>query len=146
MKIRPIASQDKAERLRMRSRLWPESPDDHVSDVDRFFSTSDHSSTVLVAERPNGSLCGFLEVGTRSYAEGWSSSPVGFIEGWWVDSDARRQSIGSKLVAAAESWARSHGPTEMASDAELTNEQSHSAHKSLGYEEVERLVCFRKSL
>jgi aminoglycoside 6'-N-acetyltransferase I len=50
------------------------------------------------------------------------------------------------LVAAAEEWARSKGCVEMASDAESDNELSHTAHGRLGYEEVERLVHFRKAL
>jgi hypothetical protein len=34
----------------------------------------------------------------------------------------------------------------MASDAELNNDVSLAAHLSLGFEAVERQVCFRKSL
>jgi aminoglycoside 6'-N-acetyltransferase I len=35
---------------------------------------------------------------------------------------------------------------EMASDAELSNLLGQEVHRHLGYEEVERLVCFRKAL
>lgn len=38
------------------------------------------------------------------------------------------------------------GYREIASDAELENTASRSAHRALGYEEIERVVCFRKSL
>ena len=62
------------------------------------------------------------------------------------DPDLRRSGVGAVLVAAAETWARSLGLTEMASDAELTNEQGQAAHRTLGYQEVERTVCFRKQL
>jgi len=71
---------------------------------------------------------------------------VGYLEGWYVSPEHRRAGIGRKLVQAAEDWARSKGCTEMASDAELHNTQSQQAHRRLGYEEVERIVCFRKSL
>jgi aminoglycoside 6'-N-acetyltransferase I len=50
------------------------------------------------------------------------------------------------LVAAAEEWARSKGCVEMASDTEIDNQVSHTAHGRLGYEEVERLIHFRKPL
>lgn len=130
----------------MRDCLWPGSPEDHAKEIDAFLAAPSHECAVLVAERDDGGLAGFLEAGTRPYAEGCSSSPVGFIEGWWVDPDARRKGLGAQLVAAAEMWARSLGLTEMASDAELSNEDSHAAHQALGYAEVERRVCFRKEL
>jgi aminoglycoside 6'-N-acetyltransferase I len=71
---------------------------------------------------------------------------VGYIEGWWVDPDLRRRGVGASLIAAAEDWARSLGVTEMASDSELGNEEGQAAHHALGYQEVERTVCFRKQL
>jgi aminoglycoside 6'-N-acetyltransferase I len=58
----------------------------------------------------------------------------------------RRTGIGAQLVRTAEEWARAQGCTEMASDTWLDNTLSQQAHAALGYEEVERLVHFRKSL
>jgi aminoglycoside 6'-N-acetyltransferase I len=101
---------------------------------------------VFVVERSDGKLGGFLEAGTRKYAEGCKSSPVGFIEGWYVDADLRRRGIGKVLVQAAEEWAHSQGLTEIASDTWLDNEVSIQAHLKLGYEEAERLVHFAKKL
>jgi len=49
-------------------------------------------------------------------------------------------------VKVAEQWASNLGLTEMASDTGLANELSRNAHQALGYSEVDRLVCFRKSL
>ena len=91
-------------------------------------------------------MCGLVEVGSRPYAEDCETSPVGYIEGWWVDDDMRRHGVGRALLATAEDWARGMGYTEMASDALLDNLTSHAAHRACGYEEVERLVCFRKPL
>ncbi len=145
-KIRPVDLEDKTEWLRMRASLWPASRDDHEPEIERLLSRATRTSIVLVAEREDGRLGGFLEAATRPYAEGCSSSPVGYIEGWWVDEDLRRTGVGPLLVGAAEAWARSQGLTEMASDSELTNEQGQAAHRTLGYQEVERIVCFRKQL
>ena len=50
------------------------------------------------------------------------------------------------LVEAAESWAKSRGCRQMASDAELWNGVSHRAHGAIGYEEAGRLVLFKKDL
>jgi aminoglycoside 6'-N-acetyltransferase I len=101
---------------------------------------------VFVAERPGGGLCGFLEAALRSRADGCDSTPVGYIEGWYVDPDLRRHGVGRALLEAAEAWARSRGCRQIASDAELWNTVSHQAHGSLGYEETARLVHFKKDL
>jgi aminoglycoside 6'-N-acetyltransferase I len=146
MEIRPVAKNDKPEWTRMRTALWPESPDDHAAEIDEFFDQSNESVATIVAELKNGLLCGFLEVGTRRYAEGCLSSPVGYIEGWWVDSEHREKGVGGALVDAAEEWARALGLGEMASDADIGNELSHNAHGALGYREAQRIVCFRKTL
>ena len=41
---------------------------------------------------------------------------------------------------------RAAGHHEIASDAEIENADGIAAHVALGYEEVERVVCFRRSL
>src|SRR6185312_14887505 len=74
------------------------------------------------------------------------TGPVGYIEAWYVDSDARRAGFGRALLRAAEGWAREQGYREMASDALLDNDVSHAAHRHSGYEEVGRVVQFRKLL
>jgi aminoglycoside 6'-N-acetyltransferase I len=71
---------------------------------------------------------------------------VPFIEGWFVEPAWQRRGIGRALVAAAETRAREMGYTEIASDAELDNAGGIAAHRALGYDEVERIVCFRRSL
>jgi len=63
-----------------------------------------------------------------------------------VDPDLRGKGIGRRLVEAGEQWTRGRGLTEIASDAELENEQSISAHKALGFKETFRLVHFLKRL
>ena len=111
-----------------------------------FFANPDPSLATFVAVRPDGSLGGFLEAGIRPYADGCDTSPVGYIEGWYVDPDLRRTGVGGVLVHAAEGWASSLGLTEMASDAEVENGVSLEAHAALGYEEVGRVIQFRKGL
>lgn len=143
--IRRVSSKDRLEWLRMRIALWSDdTPDDHRSEMDEIFA--DPMRPVFVVVRPNGRLGGFLEAGTRDYAEGCKTSPVGYIEGWYVDADLRGQGVGKALVEIAEQWARSQGLTEMASDTWLDNEDSIQAHLKLGYEEVERTVNFAKKL
>lgn len=145
MRVRQLTRSDWNEWRRMRVALWPdEASATSDAEMETVYTQSD--ARVFVGVRPDGSLCGFVEAGTRKYAEGCETSPVGFIEGWYVDADVRRQGYGRALLEAAEEWARSAGYSEMASDALLDNTVSHRAHENSGYEEVVRLVAFRKSL
>jgi aminoglycoside 6'-N-acetyltransferase I len=129
----------------MRLALWPDEPTAaEASDMDDWLSRPD--AVVFVAARADGRLGGFAEAATRPYAEGCATSPVAYLEGWYVDPDLRRRGVGRALVAAVEQWARAAGLQEFASDALLDNVTSHRAHARLGFAEVERIVCFRKSL
>jgi aminoglycoside 6'-N-acetyltransferase I len=102
---------------------------------------------VLLAEELDGRIVGFIEVDLRSHADGCNpSSPVGYIEGWYVTPRYRRRRVGAKLVAAAERWARNQGCTEMASDAWVDAIDSQRAHEALGFEVVDRCVHYRKAL
>ena len=87
-----------------------------------------------------------IEARIREYGEGCETSPVGYIEGWFVHEKFRGSGVAGILTNAAENWAREKGCTEMGSDTWLDNETSIRAHVKLGYVEVERLVHFVKQL
>ncbi len=99
-----------------------------------------------MAERQGGRLGGFVWAGQRDYAEGCETSPVAYLEEWFVERDLRRLGLGRTLVKRAEGWARERGLQELASDTGLENILSQAAHRALGFAEVERIVCFRKAL
>ena len=145
MIIRPVRAADKPEWLRMRSALWKDARREELAD-EMNKMLGDQTAPVFVAVRPDGRLGGFVEAGTRKYADGCETGPVGYIEGWYVDADLRLQGIGAGLIHAAEQWARGLGLTEMGSDTWLDNETSIQAHLKLGFEEKERLVHFGKQL
>ncbi|MGD9979380.1 MAG: GNAT family N-acetyltransferase [Hyphomonadaceae bacterium] len=131
----------------MRAALWPEEDADQLAhETLLHFSGKPLAEAVFVCEDKHGALCGFLELSLRPYAEGCASSPVPFIEGWYVSSIARTQGAGRALVQAAEHWALIRNFSEIASDTEAHNAQSQAAHAALGFGEVARLVAFRKPL
>lgn len=146
MRIREVSLKDQSAWLRMRNVLWPGSLADHDLEIKQFFEEPDEQLRTFVAEDDDGNLVGFLELDQRKYAPGCDSSPVPFIEGWYVDPSARQLGVGRALVREAERWAAAAGFHEIASDAEIDNEVSHAAHRALGYEEIERVVCFRRLL
>lgn len=146
MIIRRANQNDRTEWLRIRAALWPDCPlEDHHSEMrDQLADPARYA--VFVVERDAGKLGGFLEASLRAYADGCRTSPVGYVEGWYVDADLRRQGWGGKLVKAAEQWAIEQGCREMASDCELDNDVSFRAHLALGFEEADRVIQFRKTL
>ena len=145
MRVREYRQADEAEWVRMRSALWPEigGLEQAIADAREWLTRAD--AAVLVAESENG-LCGFAEVGERAYADGCGTSPVAYLEAWYVDREHRRSGVGRLLVGAAVEWARERGLREFASDTLLENTDSHRAHEALGFDEVERAVRYRRTI
>jgi aminoglycoside 6'-N-acetyltransferase I len=127
MSVREMAPADMPEAQAMMRSLWPESRNYDFSDA-------------------RGGLGGFASVSLRPWAEGCDSSPVPYVEGWYVAPDLRGQGIGAALFAAIKQWCRDHGHVELGSDAELDNVPSHRAHVALGFEPTLQLQFFRKPL
>ena len=146
MDIAVLDPSDHDEWLRLRLALWPEqSEDEHRADMRTWLARAD--TEVLVARRgPGAGLGGFAEVGARSIADNCRTSPVAYLEGWYIDPDLRRHGLGAALVRAAEDWARRCGYRELASDAELANTGSQAAHRALGFVETSRCVLYLKDL
>ena len=82
----------------------------------------------------------------HDYVEGTESSPVGYLEGIFVSDGYREKGFASDLLSECEKWTKEKGCTEFASDCELGNTDSIKFHMSLGFEEADRIICFRKDL
>ena len=146
LEIRPAGPSDGEEWLRMRCELWPQAGrEDLAKDVPVYFGNPD-THLVMVAAMPEGGLAGFAEFRLRNFADECYTSPVAYLEGWYVDADVRRHGIGRRLVAGAESWARARGCLEFGSDALAENEVSRAAHRAMGFEEGSVVVHFRRSI
>ena len=147
--VRLVQPSDAAEWLRLRVALWPDDPAKEAAEIAHFFSTTPHAKwsmldEAFVCERPDGRLCGLVEVSIRTSAPGCETDHIGYLEAWYVDPDWRNQGVGRALVEQAEAWARAEGCVEMASDTDPAYPLSPAAHAALGYQEVERY--FRKEL
>ena len=145
--IRPVEHADAPVWERMRIALWPDEAGSHAAEIERFFSSPRSNPVeVLIACSASGAVLGFVELSIRPYAEGCTSDRVAFVEGWYVEPQCRGRGVGAALMRAAEEWGRASQCTELGSDTQIWNESSIAAHKALGFEEVERLVAFRKAL
>jgi len=144
--IKACTSVEQAGWLQLRMALWPADRADHLLEMQELCAQA-HRYAQFVAYSDTEEPQGLVEVALRSdYVNGTESSPVGFLEGLYVDPSYRKQGIAARLVKAAEQWVKSQGCTEMASDALLENTASHAMHRALGFAETERVVYFRKLL
>ncbi len=153
--VRPLLPSDRDEWLSLRSQLWDaHEPQDLASEADGFLQGWGFGrrpggplpAEVLLAVDASGRILGFIEVDVRQVADGCATPNVGYVEGWYVRPNARRSGVGGALVRSAEDWARAHGCMEMASDTLADNRTGELAHRGLGYEEVHRLIHFRRKL
>ncbi|TXI50965.1 MAG: GNAT family N-acetyltransferase [Lysobacter sp.] len=131
----------------MRRELWPD--EDAVDTLESLREALQRGggAVAFLAEDDSGAPIGFAEATIRrDYVNGTDTSPVGFLEGWYVVPALRGRGVGRALIAAVEDWTRAEGCTELASDALIENADSHQAHARCGFEETERVVCFRKVL
>jgi molybdopterin synthase catalytic subunit len=152
MTIRPIQPHEHERWIELRRALWPDEPIEQIrAEARDYFGPAGGvidglAAEVIVAQADDGKLVGFVEVSLRPYARGCVSSPVGYLEGWYVEPDRRRRGIGRALVQAAERWAREKGSVEFASDRDNWNLLSHQAHVALEYKPADRNVYFSKPL
>jgi aminoglycoside 6'-N-acetyltransferase I len=149
MRVRSATKADAEAWLAMRAALWPDAKEDELRlEVGRYFVAHGEPllpHRVFVAD-DHGKIVGMLELSLRPYADGCDSSPVPFVEAWYVVPDMRRNGVGGTLMKAAEQWALDNGYTEMASDALLENTESEHAHMAVGFEVIESAIRFRKAL
>ena len=90
---------------------------------------------------------GFAQCQLRhDYVEGTESSPVGYLEGILIADGYRKKGYAAELLSECEKWAKEKGCTEFASDCELDNLDSFRFHMALGFEEANRIICFRKDI
>jgi aminoglycoside 6'-N-acetyltransferase I len=144
LKVRPVIAADRAEWARMRQDLWPDCRPARSKLEMRELLGDPKKFGVLVLDRGDGRLGGFVELALRDGVDGAKREITAYVEGWWVDADLRGKAWGRKLIAAASRWAAQRGMVELASDAELWNEVGIAAHQRVGFREVERLVLFLK--
>ena len=82
----------------------------------------------------------------HEHVEGCNIYPVAYIEGIYIKEEYRRCGCAKELLTECEKWAKEKGCTEFASDCELNNAESFRFHLSMGFEEENRIICFKKSI
>ena len=105
------------------------------------------SDAVCFIKYDNDKAIGFAQCQLRyDYVEGTHTSPVGYLEGIFVTSGYQHKGYAKELLQRCEEWTKEKGCKEFASDCELDNKNSFSFHMAMGFEETNRIICFRKEL
>ncbi len=145
IEVRWARKDDRESWLAMRRALWPDCSDGvHEAEVLQVMACGGGAFLAMAAL--SGPV-GFAELSLRhEHVEGASSSPVAYLEGWFVAPPQRGEGLGRALVEAAVRWTRETGASELASDTELGNELGQQAHEALGFLEVGRSVHYLRRL
>ncbi|WP_453827682.1 aminoglycoside 6'-N-acetyltransferase [Thermus tengchongensis] len=144
-RVRPLRPEDLPAYLALRLALWPEGGDD-LKEVEGLLQDPNQAAFGAEAE---GQRVGFVEASLRPYAEGCDTRPRGLPGG---------RVRGPEMAGAGDrpcpyGSRGSLGPSEGVPGDKYpvvaqatTGYLGQEVHRRLGYQEVERIVCFRKDL
>ena len=144
MEIRKASPADSLLLAQLACRMWTHNPTElepEFADI----TASPEAACFLAFDGEKA--VGFAQCQLRhDYVEGCDTSPVGFLEGVYVDDTHRRSGVARALLSACEDWARNVGCTEFASDCEIDNLDSLAWHLKAGFQEMGRTIWFAKKL
>ena len=127
------------------AKLWPHHS--AVALAEEFAPVLLSEETAVFLAFDGARAVGFAQCQLRhDYVEGTSTSPVGYLEGIFVEEGYRGRGVAKALLGRCEGWAKELGCREFASDCELTNLESLRFHLALGFTEENRIICFAKTL
>lgn len=130
---------------KMASKIWDNNSIDDLTN--EFKDMIDNSNSICFIKYIDDKPVGFANASLRyDYVEGTETSPVGYLEGIYVEEEYRKKNIARELVKACENWAKNLGCKEFASDCELGNDISLAFHLAIEFEEANRIICFKKDL
>lgn len=143
--IQPVQPEHHAEWLRLRQAIYTSVDQEfHRQEMQLFFD--DATKECFLALVQPSKACAMLEVSLRNTVDGCLTSPVGYIEGIYVEPDHRGAGLARRLIQLAEAWFRQQGCREMATDSELEDTAAQRFHEHNGFQETFRIVEYRKDL
>jgi aminoglycoside 6'-N-acetyltransferase I len=130
----------------MLARLHPHQDAEEFEREIQAFASLEEPYICFLAFTGDNEPVAMIDARVRNYAEGAPNLRAAYVEDLWVDPQHRRRGVATALVQAVEQWARTQGHDWLGSDTELANELSQQWHSAAGFEEVERIVVFGKTL
>jgi len=150
LKVTAFTTKDLPAWLKMRTALFhdedPKLLEEEVRQITKSNTLKSQPFQCLLAFDIYDNPIGFIELTIRSSAEDCMTSPVLYIEGWYVDPSAQGTGVGKALMNAAFDWGREHDCKEAASDARPENQGSVKAHQALGFQDAGIIQCLRRDI
>ena len=142
--IREMGPEDLDLWAELAAALWPEDAIAvHGAAIARTHGLGGRRGFVAEAD---GVVAGFAELGLRPYANGCERRPVAFLEGIWVAPRFRRQGVRPRPGRPSRGAGARRGPRRARLGRADRQRGLARAHRAWGFEEIERVVCFRKAL
>lgn len=130
----------------MATKLWKEYD---RSDLRELLSGAQQRDNLRIwlAKDEDDRYVGFVIFSIRTdYVEGAVTSPTGYLEGIYVEPEFRKRGIAREFLRLGEAWCKEKGCVQLGSDTWLTDMESRTIHKKLGFREEEEVVHFLKDL
>ena len=145
MQYRQATPQDLQTAIDLCLLLWPHCTREELENNEELDLTNPDNAIFLAFDEETAAA--FANCSLRhDYVEGTDSNPVGYLEGIYVRPEYRGRGAARALVSLCEDWSRARGCAEFASDCELDNTDSLRFHLKIGFDEVNRVICFTKEL
>ena len=145
MTLHELSDDNYQDWVRMRYRLWEDSPADCAAAYIVYLEQlTENRALNLIATSDSGSPIGFLEASLRTdYVPGADLAPIWYVEGIYTEDHARKQGVARALV---DGLIERVGVSKLASSCDLDNEESRLFHEAIGFQEVGRHINFIKHL
>jgi len=115
--------------------------------TDEFIELIEKENAQIFIKYVEDKAVGFAQCQLRyDYVEGTETTPVGYLEGIFVEEEHRGKGYAKELLNECQKWAKEKGCLEFASDCGLDNVTSLNFHIAMGFEEANRIICFTKKL
>lgn len=131
--------------LALAVKLYADSSYNSLKEEFQHILLSDNKAVFLynVAEK----TIGFAYCSLRyDCVEGSSSSPVGYLEGIYIDEKYRKKGYAKELIKECEKWSLDNNCNEFASDCQLDNIESRLFHEKTGFKIAGEIICFIKNI
>lgn len=141
-----IATKDNAcELAKLAIKMWEDNSIEGL--IEEFIELIEKEDAQIFIKFVQDKAVGFAQCQLRyDYVEGTETSPVGYLEGIFLEEEYRGKGYAKELLSECQKWAKEKGCLEFASDCELDNATSLKFHIAMGFEEANRIICFTKKL
>ncbi len=102
MIVRPAEPRDAEAWLGFRIELFPGASQERAAEIENYFGEGQFGLDCALVAEIDERLVGFAELSVRPWAEGCSTSQIGYLEGWYVAPDHRRSGVGRGAVCPAQ--------------------------------------------